>query len=481
MKYLATVSLSTVMFMVAACGDGGRGVTEPPNVVLIYVDDLGWRDLGVMGSQYYETPHIDALAGAGIRFTNAYSNAPNCAPARASLLSGQYQPRHGIYTVGTAERGDAKRRQLVPVDNRTELALEITTIPEALAASGYVSAHVGKWHLGGSEFLPDKQGFDWTVAGDQFGNPPSYFYPYIRDGRTLPDLTDGQVGEYLTDRLTDEAIDFINVHRQEPFFLYLSHYGVHTPIQGESKLVQYYTEKAGTGGHSNPTYAAMIHSVDNSVGRILAVLDNLELADRTIVIFFSDNGGFGPVTSMAPLRGSKGMLYEGGIRVPLVVRWPTVVAANTVSDEPVIGLDMFPTILDITGTPLPEGQVLDGVSLLPLLRGRKTLAQRDLFWHFPAYLQADASVIGPWRTTPASAVRRGNYKLITFFEDGRNELYNLADDLNEAHDLSAHMPAQTTELRTVLEQWWRDTGAWLPTEANVLYDPQVREASSRVP
>jgi arylsulfatase A-like enzyme len=193
------------------------------------------------------------------------------------------------------------------------------------------------------------------------------------------------------------------------------------------------------------------------------------------VIFFYDNGGFGPVTSMAPLRGSKGMLYEGGIRVPLVVRWSTVVPANRVSDEPVIGLDLFPTILDITGTPLPEGQVLDGVSLLPVFRGSETLVQRDLFWHFPAYLQADASVMGPWRTTPASAVRRGNYKLITFFEDGRNELYNLADDLSEAHDLSRVMPDRTNELRAELEQWWRDTGAWLPTEPNELYDPAVHE------
>ena len=478
---IVLLCLTTLIFAGCGRGDGNRVGTTPPNVVLIYVDDLGWRDLGVMGSQYYETPHLDALARDGMRFTHAYSNAPNCAPARASLLSGQYQPRHGVYTVGTSERGDARLRQLVPVDNQTELALEITTIPEALAASGYVSAHVGKWHLGGSEFLPDKQGFDWTVAGDQFGSPPSYFYPYLRDGRTLPDLTDGQVGEYLTDRLTDEAIDFIETHHEVPFFLYLSHYGVHTPIQGKPELVQYYTEKAGTDGHSNPTYAAMIHSVDTSVGRILEVLDDLELADRTIVIFFSDNGGFGPVTSMAPLRGSKGMLYEGGIRVPLVVRWPTVVPANTVSDEPVIGLDMFPTILDLTGTPSPEGQVLDGVSLLPLLSRRETLAQRDLFWHFPAYLQADDSIAGPWRTTPASAVRRGNYKLITFFEDGRNELYNLADDLNESHDLSAHMPAQTTELHTALEQWWRDTGAWLPTEANELYDPQWREVSPRVP
>jgi len=466
MFYFRKITILLSLSLIITLPDSLQAAQEKPNIVYIMVDDMGYGDAGCYNPKSkIPTPNIDSLANAGMRFTDAHSPGALCHPSRYGLLTGQHPFRANVESWRT----------------RAVIRKEQTTIASLLQSNGYRTAMVGKWHLGGSEFLPDKQGFDWTVAGDQFGSPPSYFYPYLRDGRTLPDLTDGQVGEYLTDRLTDEAIDFIETHHEVPFFLYLSHYGVHTPIQGKPELVQYYTEKAGTDGHSNPTYAAMIHSVDTSVGRILEVLDDLELADRTIVIFFSDNGGFGPVTSMAPLRGSKGMLYEGGIRVPLVVRWPTVVPANTVSDEPVIGLDMFPTILDLTGTPSPEGQVLDGVSLLPLLSRRETLVQRDLFWHFPAYLQADDSVAGPWRTTPASAVRRGNYKLITFFEDGRNELYNLADDLNESHDLSAHMPAQTTELHTALEQWWRDTGAWLPTEANVLYDPQWRAVSPRVP
>ena len=388
-----------------------------------YVDDLGWRDLGVMGSEYYETPNIDVLASQGLRFTQAYSNAPNCAPARASLLSGMYQPRHGVYTVGSSERGDARRRKLVPVENETELDLETVTIAEALAARGYVSGHVGKWHLGGPGFLPAAQGFAWAVGGDASGAPPSYFHPYARGGRSLPDLDDGAEGEYLTDRLTDEAIRFIDTHQDRPFFLYLSHYGVHTPLQARPSLVQHYRDKRAASGHDNPTYAAMIHSVDESVGRLLRRLDELDLSDDTVVIFFSDNGGFGPATSMTPLRGSKGMLYEGGIRVPLMI-----LRAGAVSDAPVIGVDLFPTLLTMAGLPPPPGVQLDGVDLVPLLKAASPLPERPLFWHFPAYLEADASVPGPWRTTPAAAVRIGPHKLITFFEDSRDELYNLAED-----------------------------------------------------
>ena len=455
--------------IISLCVVAGCAAPSRPNFVLIYVDDLGWRDLGVTGSEFYETPNIDTLASQGIRFTHAYSNAPNCAPARASLLSGLYPPRHGVYTVGSSERGDARLRKLLAVENQTELDLDIVTIAEALAPHGYVSGHVGKWHLGGPGFLPDAQGFAWAVGGDASGLPPSYFHPYAGGGRSLPDLGDGAEGEYLTDRLTDEAIRFLDTHHDRPFFLYMSHYGVHTPLQAKADLGRRYRNRPAASGHDNPTYAAMIHSVDEGVGRLLQRLDELDLSDETIVMFFSDNGGFGPATSMTPLRGSKGMLYEGGIRVPLIIRWPDTIRAGAVSDAPVIGVDLFPTMLAAAGIAPPPGVRLDGVDLTPLLSGSGQLPDRPLFWHFPAYLEADVSVPGPWRTTPAAAVRIGAHKLITFFEDGRNELYDLAEDPGETRDLFAEAPQRAAELRASLERWWEETAAWIPTEPNPLY------------
>jgi arylsulfatase A-like enzyme len=444
----------------------------PPNVLFIYVDDLGWRDLGVMGSTYYETPNVDRLASQGVLFTHAYANAPNCAPSRASLLSGLYPPRHGIYTVGSAERGSAALRKLVPVQNETELSLEVVTLAEALREAGYRTGHVGKWHLGGPGHLPSDQGFDWSVAGDASGSPPGYFYPYRNQRRAIPDLGEGVEGEYLADRLTDEAIGFIRENREGPFFLYLSHYSVHTPIQAKPELVERYREKAGSGGQGNPVYAAMVRSLDEGVGRLLATLDTLGIADNTVVFFYSDNGGFGPVTSMAPLRGSKGMLYEGGIREPLIVRWPGHVTPGAVSEVPVVGTDMYPTILEIAGKVPSRNQLLDGVSLVPLLEGRGEPDMRPLFWHVPAYLEADSSVEGPWRTTPASAIRLGRYKLVYFFEDERTELYDLIQDPSEATDLSDTLVEMASELEQRLESWWQETEAFLPTEPNPLYDHQ---------
>jgi len=436
----------------------------PPNIVFIYVDDLGWRDLGVMGSSWYETPAIDRLASEGMLFTSAYANAPNCAPSRAALLSGQYTPRNGIYTVGSAARGDARLRRLVPVDNRTELDLDVVTLAEALRAAGYVTGHAGKWHLGGEGHLPKDQGFDWSIAGNELGSPPSHFFPYVNGQRSLPGLEDGADGEYLADRLTDEAIGFIRDNRDRPFFLYLSHYAVHTPIQGKADLVERFRTRPGSGGHDNPTYAAMIQSVDEGVGRLLAVLDSTGLRENTVVFFYSDNGGFGPVTSMTPLRGSKGMLYEGGIRVPLIARWPGHIEAGRRSATPVIGTDFYPTLLEIAGGSPPEGWILDGVSLVPLLEGRADLPARPLFWHFPAYLEADASTDGPFRTTPAAAIRLGNHKLIWFFEESRAELYDLEGDVSESDDLSLALPAKAAELEALLRGWWAETGAFLPSQ-----------------
>ncbi|MBO21654.1 MAG: hypothetical protein CMM26_04655 [Rhodospirillaceae bacterium] len=441
----------------------------PPNIVLIYADDLGWRDLTVQGSSYYETPNIDRLATEGIRFTDAYANAPNCAPSRAALMSGQYAPRTGIYTVASAARGPAEERALLPVENETTLDLDVVTIAEVLSAAGYATGHAGKWHLGGEGFLPEDQGFTWSIAGNEAGAPPDYFYPYARGDRRVPGLEDGAEGEYLPERLVDESIGFIDRSQDSPFFLYLSHYTVHTPIQAREEITERYRAKAPSNGHENPTYAAMIESLDQGVGRILDALEERGLSDNTVVIFASDNGGFGPVTSMAPLRGSKGMLYEGGIRTPLIMRWPDEIEPGATSATPVIGVDLYPTLAELAGAPLPDTQPLDGVSLLPTLMRSGDVPERDLIWHFPAYLEADRSVADTWRTTPASALRRGPYKVIHFFEDDRWEVYDLSSDASETNDLAGARPELTEALRSGLQTWWTDIDAFVPTEPNPLY------------
>lgn len=471
---------AVAMLIVGGCAPAPEAA-PPPNIVLVYVDDMGWRDLGVQGSEYYRTPRIDAFAAGAVRFTNAYANAPNCAPSRAALLSGMYGPRTGVYTVASAARGPSALRGLIPVENRTELALDVVTVAEALQAGGYRTGHVGKWHLGGDGHLPADQGFDWSVAGDASGTPASYFFPYRAGGagsRSIPGLDVGEEGEYLPDRLTDEAIRFIDSSTDGPFFLYLSHYSVHTPIQARPEIVARYEDEPAVGGQGDPVYAAMIESVDTGFGRLLDHLDSLGIADRTVVIFYSDNGGFGPVTSMAPLRGSKGMLYEGGIREPLLVRWPGHTEPGSVVDVPVIGTDFYPTFLEMAGVSVPDGVSLDGSSIVSLLERGETLpaglVDRPLFWHFPAYLQRDASTQGPWRTTPASAVRRGRYKLIHFFEGDRWELYDLESDVSESRDLSSAEPAVLAELRNTLEAWWADTDAFRPSEANPEFDAGAR-------
>ncbi len=471
-KPLATLALAGAL---TACG----AQQDRPNIVLIVVDDLGWRDAGFMGSRYYETPNIDRLADGGVAFSTAYANAPNCAPSRASLLTGLYPPRHGIYTVGDPERGEANRRALIPAPNRTALDTSLVTIAEALRARGYATAHVGKWHLGGAGSLPTDHGFELNVAGDQRGHPPGYFYPYKRWENQLQYLPgEGEPGEYLTDRLTDEAVGFIEQQRERPFFLHLAHYAVHTPLQAKQRLVDKYAGKPVTPEHGDPVYAAMIESVDESVGRIVDKLAELGLAERTLVVVFSDNGGFGPVTSMAPLRGSKGMLYEGGIRVPLVAHWPGTIPPGRTIDAPVIGTDLYPTFLEIAGGRI-AGEAWDGVSLLALLTGEDRLPERPLFWHFPAYLEADRSTPGPFRTTPAAAVRMGDYKLLEFFETDALELYDLQADVGEERNLVDSLPEVTARLRDAMVAWRATVGAAVPSEANPAYEPVSEAAIQR--
>jgi len=473
-----------VTLLAPGCIEGAKKyaaktVTKKPNFVFILADDLGWRDLGCMGSSYYETPNIDKLAGQGMLFSDAYTNAPNCAPTRACLLSGQYTPRHGVYTVGSSKRGQTHLRKLIPVQNKTTLDSKFVTIAEALKPAGYVSASIGKWHLGKDpELGPVGQGFDVNIAGNTSGSPRrgGYFVPY--KNKNLPD---GPQGEYLTDRLTDEAIRFIQSNKDRPFFLYLPHYAVHTPLQAKKEIIEKYRQKQAGSGHNNPTYAAMIESVDQGVGRIMSRLDELGLAENTVVFFFSDNGGVGgyrelgikgkEITSNAPLRGGKGMLYEGGIRVPLLVRWPKKVEPGSVCETPVIGIDFYPTILEMATVSRHRDQILDGESIVPLLRQTAKLKRQAIFWHFPAYLEGKK---GTWRTTPAGAVRQGDYKLLEFFEDGRLELYDLKDDISERNNLAQKLPAKTRALHELLMKWRKELQAPVPTELNPLYEADTK-------
>jgi len=455
-----------------------------PNIIFIMIDDMGWRDAGFMGSKYYQTPNIDRLAKQGMVFTNAYANAANCAPTRACFLTGQYTPRHGVFTVASSARGRSKDRRLIPIENDTTLDAHHVTIAEALKPAGYVSASMGKWHMGNPPGLgPVAQGFDVNVAGNSSGSPRGgYFSPYRN-----PQLSDnGTRGEYLTDRLTDEALSFIEASKDRPFFLYLPHYAVHTPIQAKSELVAKYQSRRPANGQGNPRYAAMIDSVDQSVGRIMKKLDELKLTGNTVVFFFSDNGGFGGVTSMQPLRGCKGMFYEGGIREPMIVRWPGTVRPGSVCDEPVIATDFFPTLLEIAGAARPAGKILDGVSLLPLLKGAASLDREAIYWHFPAYLQGNfpGSRDTKFRTRPVGVIRKGRWKLLQYFEEwvldgGRDridtnnaiELYDLENDIGETTNLANTNKAKRDELLNMLIDWQKSVNAPIPTRPNPDYVP----------
>ena len=418
---------------------------KKPNFVFFLVDDLGWRDVGCYGTKFYETPAIDRLASEGMRFTDAYAACPVCSPTRASILTGKYPARLNL-TDWIPGHKPKDPKLLVPAFHQ-ELPLAEVTIAEALKAAGYACASIGKWHLGGEPYYPDKQGFDLNVGGTAKGQPPRYFSPY-----GIPTLADGPKGEYLTDRLADEAEKFIEQNRDRPFFLYLPHFAVHTPIQGKEEITAKYARKPPDGDQKNATYAAMIESVDDSVGRVMKKLQDLGLADRTVLFFMSDNGGLAGVTSNAPLRGGKGTLYEGGIREPMIVKWPGVVRSGTTASTPVTSTDFYPTILEMAGLPPKPEQHVDGLSLVPLLKESGPLRRDTLYWHYPHY----------HRTTPAGALLHGDWKLIEYFEDGRLELYNLRDDIGEQHDLASAMPEKARELQKMLADWRRSVSAQMP-------------------
>lgn len=436
------------------------------NIVFILIDDMGWKDVSYMGSEYYETPNIDKLAGQGMVFTNAYANAANCAPTRACLLSGQYSPRHGVFTVAGSDRGKTETRRLIPTENTREISLDKITIAEALKPAGYTSAAIGKWHIGNS---PQEQGFDVGLERGEIGYKRGHF----KDD-----------GEYLTDRLTDEAIKFINDNKEQPFFLYLAHHAVHTPIQAKEALIDAYVNKEGMGCHNDATYAAMIQSVDESVGRVHNRLEELNLSDHTMILFFSDNGGYGPKTCMRPLRGGKGMYYEGGIREPMFVYWPGKVKGGTSNDTPIISTDFYPTFVEIAGAQNPIDYPLDGMSLVPLLNREKELDRAKLFWHFPAYLESynglkEDSRDPTFRTRPVSVIRKGDWKLLMFHEEwsldggmeninsnNSIELYNLKEDIGESKNLAIENTQKRDELLQDLLEWQHEMGAPIPSQAN---------------
>ncbi len=445
---------AAILCLFAACatptGDALKHIPKKPNIVLVVIDDMGWTDLGCQGSSYYESPNIDRLASEGVRFTDAYSSGPNCSPSRAALLTGNYPSRTGVTTVLNKKVNEFALKEH---PRSKSLSTEQTTFAEVLRGAGYKSISIGKWHLGKDKHAEDPlgQGFDENVGGNHNGHPGSYHHPFGKGAGRVP--VDAPEGSYLTDVLTDRALDFVRRNQDEPFCLYLPYYSVHTPIQPRADLMAKYEAKEPVGGHKNPGYAAMIEAVDEGVGRILALLDELKLREDTLVIVTSDNGGHS-VTSNAPLRGRKGMLYEGGLRVPLIVRLPGVTEPGTTCAEPTLSMDIFPTLAKLAGAASTEA--VDGADLMPLFAGEEHLERDAIFWHFPHYL------VG--RQTPASAVRMGDWKLIETFETGQLELYELSSDIGETEDLAALHPGMAAALHGRLKAWRGAIGAKIPVK-----------------
>ncbi len=446
---------------------------ERPNIVVLLADDLGWTGLHCFGSDLYETPNLDALAASGVKFTDAYAACTVCSPTRASIMTGLYPARLRLTDfIAGQDRPFAKLR----IPNWTkQLRSQQTTIAEVLQDAGYRTGHIGKWHLeakgpSSAETGPTAQGFD--VSHEK----PAAARGYILGG----EVRSQSGSNYLTDYLTDKACGFISESKSNPFFLYFAYHVPHTPIEGRSDLVEYFEKKVTpTATHNNPVYAAMVASLDQSAGRVLAQLRQEGLAENTIVIFTSDNGGltqrYGKhdgFTENLPLRRGKGSAYEGGVRVPMIVRWPGVTTPGEVCDEPVMTIDFFPTLLDVAGIKRDETSAIDGRSIVPLLKDTDHPIVRNLYWHYPHY---HAGGDGPY-----SAVRSGDHRLIEFHEDNSVQLYDLTSDPGEQHDLAAAMPDRAAELRSDLHRWRQSVQAQMPTE-NPDFDPQratdVRRAS----
>ena len=460
-------------------------MSKKPNVVLILIDDMGYRDLACAGSNFYETPNIDRLADEGVSFTNAYAACPVCSPSRASLLTGKYPAKIGVTDwIGAHSRG-----KLIDAPYTDHLPLSEDNLAHILKREGYNTYHVGKWHLGREEFYPQYQGFDVNIAGGHAGHPMNgYFSPYHLDN-----LTDGPDGEYLTDRITDEALSLISGQHDAPFFLFLAHYAVHTPIQAKTEDIRYFEQKAKRLGldktdpfvlceefpcchmrgqhvtrrtlQSDPAYAAMIYNLDYNIGRVVEQLKKDNLYEDTVILFTSDNGGLataqGSPTSNCPAAEGKGWIYDGGLRVPLLISHPKMAVKQKVH-TPTTTPDILPTILDLCGSAAAPKDI-DGISMLPAMRGENTPEREEIFWHYPHY--------GDQGGTPAAAVRKGNFKLIRFFEDEHIELYNLKEDVSESVNLAPDSPHIAQNLLTLLNDWIESACGILP-----LPNPDYSEA-----
>jgi len=450
------------------------------NFVLILVDDLGWMDLGCQGSDFYETPHLDKLARQGVRFTNGYAACAVCSPTRAAVQTGRYPGRLFVtdwirsrfqggnipeskINPSHAPQAQWRGKKVLCPPNALWMESSEITIAEMLRQADYKSCYIGKWHLGTDEWYPEQQGFDFNYGGCDYGQPPNYFDPFnqpkgrhemLRQG--IPGLPCRDPGQYLSDREGDEAVKFIRDHKDEPFFLQLSHYAVHTPIQAIKEVTDRYQAKANNSDkkllQTNAKYAAMVQSVDDAFGRVQKTLDELQLSDRTVIIFTSDNGGLQGPTNNQPLRSGKGYAYEGGIRVPWIIKWPGVTEGATTDDTPITSVDIFPTIAKGAGLDLPNDREIDGLSLMPLLRREGKLDRSAIYWHFPHYRHAPG---------PYSIIRDGDWKLIKWYE-GPRELYHLGDDLGETNNLASTNPAKAAELDKKLMTHLNDIGAKIP-------------------
>ena len=440
---------------------------EKPNVILIVADDLGWSDLSYMGSTYYETPNIDKLSKSGMTFYNGYASSANCAPSRASMLTGKYHPFHGIYSVKNSDRGNKKTRKIIPIKTKTKLELEYFILPEMLKSKGYSTGHFGKWHMGPKGYFPEQMGFDINIGGNEHGGPGSYFSPY-----KYPNMSNGPKDEYLTDRIGDEVVKFIEKNKENNFFAYVPFFSVHTPIQSKSEYEKKYRNKESNEYHNREDYAGMIQSLDENIGKILEKIEKLNLSKNTLIIFTSDNGGIKAISNQYPLRAGKGSYYEGGIKVPMIFSWPEKIQAGSTSNERVSNIDFYPTIKKIIG--YNKTIDLDGEDLTPIFNS-KALKKRELYFHFPIYLEPynvhlDSGSDPLFRTRPGSVIIKDNWKLHHYYEDNNFELYNLENDISESKNLININKEKKAELLKDLNNWRSKNNAPIPNKLNPFYD-----------